>query len=99
MNNDNILAKALLAQSQQKSSYLGFILGFAFGGFGLLYASIVGGIIMSILEIIALILTFVTFGFGLILLIPLHLITAIWALASINSHNKKVLQEVLAANS
>ena len=80
---------------QAKSVAVAIILTLMFGGLGVFYVSILGGIIMSIITAIAWFITLVTFGFAGIILIPLvHGIALIWGIVGVNRHNKKL---VLAA--
>lgn len=80
-------------QMQQKSMGVGLILTLLFGGFGVFYFSTVGGIVCSIIEIVAaIILVFLTFGFGLPLLFLLHLVFVLYTAVTINSHNKRLLR-------
>jgi hypothetical protein len=82
-------AAAIMVQA--KSSGVAIVLTIFFGGLGLLYATIIGGIVMTILEIIALIITFITFGIGFFLFIPIHIISVIWAIIAIKQHNIKII--------
>lgn len=79
------------AQMMSKNAGIGVFLALFFGGVGLLYASIFWGLIGVVVEIVIWIITFFTFGFGIILLIPWHIFTAIIAMVCINNHNKRVL--------
>lgn len=92
---DDKTAKVLVAAMERKNLALGVFLTLFFGGFGVFYASILGGIIMGIVEFILWIITIITFGFGLILLIPAHIIAVVWSIVAINSHNKKIMKNVL----
>lgn len=74
-----------------KSSGLGVILSLFFGGLGLFYASVMGGIIMTIITVLVWILALVTFGIGLILVPVVHLICVIWAVVAIKNHNNRLL--------
>jgi hypothetical protein len=84
-------AKAARILTQSKSVGLAVVLTIIFGGFGLLYASIGGGILMLILEILAWVVTILTLGLGAPLLIILHIVSLIWAIVSTNSHNKRLI--------
>ena len=74
---------------QPKSTVVGILLALIFGGFGLLYASTVGGLIMSALEVIVIIVTFITFGVGCFLFPPVHVISVIWAILAIRKYNNQ----------
>lgn len=80
-------------QMQQKSMGVGLVLTFIFGGFGIFYTSTLGGILCSIIEVLAvLIIFFFTLGLGLPLLFILHLIFVIITAISINARNKRLLR-------
>ena len=72
--------------ANQKSVLAAFLLTFFFGPLGLLYASILGGIIMLIISAIV---AFFTLGMGLIITYP---ICIIWSIVSVNSFNAKQLK-------
>jgi len=81
--------RLMIAQMNQKNLGLGVVLTFFFGGLGLLYSSIPGGILMTILELIAWVLMFVGIGF---LILPLiHFSSIVWSIVAINAHNRKLL--------
>lgn len=69
-----------------KSMGVAIILTVLFGPLGMLYSTILGGIIMCV---ISLIVGVVTLGFGLLLTWP---ICIIWAAVATSSFNKKLLQ-------
>lgn len=73
----------------KKSMFLGFILTALFGGLGLFYASTVGGIIMTIAEVIVLVVAILTLGLGMILFPVVHVISLVWALVAVSSHNNR----------
>ncbi len=68
-----------------KSQGIGLILTFLFGSLGLFYASVVGGIIMLIVEVVVAVLTL---GIGLI---ATHFVCLIWSLIAVSNYNKKLL--------
>ena len=69
---------------KRKSVGVAFLLAFLFGPLGLLYASVVGGIVMFFLGIL---IAIVTFGFGLIFV---WIGCIIWAIIAANNANKKM---------
>ena len=85
-------SETAVALAKTKSVALGIVLTIIFGGLGVFYATIVGGIVMTLLEIIAVVITVITLGFGVIILIPVHIIALIWTIVAINNHNKKLYQ-------
>jgi ABC-type branched-subunit amino acid transport system permease subunit len=70
-----------------KSVGISLILTFLFGGLGMFYSTIIGAIIMIVIELIVGILTF---GFGLIFT---HAIAMIWGAIATNQYNKKLLHQ------
>lgn len=70
---------------KQKSVGVAFLLAFLFGPLGLLYASVVGGIVMMIVSALVAI---VTLGFGLLITWP---VCVIWAIIAANNANKKMV--------
>ncbi|MDL2307560.1 hypothetical protein LJC48_06005 [Desulfovibrio sp. OttesenSCG-928-C06] len=78
-----------------KSLPIGVILTLLFGGLGVIYASILGGIICTVIEIILFILAFVTLGFGAILIPFAHIVFVVFTIIKINSHNKKLLEQII----
>lgn len=76
---------------QAKSVGLAFVLTLVFGGLGLFYASITGGIIITVLQVLALLITFVTLGIGVVLFPILQLVAVVWAIIATQNHNKALL--------
>lgn len=78
-----------------KNTGLAVFLAILFGGIGLFYSSILGGIIMTLVFPIILILLF--FLGKLLTLILLccsyYLICLIWAVAAVSSYNKEIMRE------
>lgn len=68
-----------------KSQGIGLLLTFLFGSLGLFYSTIIGAVIMIIVEILVAIFTF---GLGLILT---HFICIVWSLIAVSMYNKKLL--------
>lgn len=77
--------QAIIFLAQKKSMGVALILSFLFGPLGLLYSSVVGGVVMIV---VSLLVALVTLGFGLIITWP---ICMIWAAVATNSHNKKLM--------
>jgi hypothetical protein len=74
----------VIVVTRQKSVGVALLLAFFFGPLGLLYASVIGGIVMLCL---GLVIGIVTFGFGLIFV---WIASVIWAVVAVNMYNKKV---------
>lgn len=82
MENQN--QQTVIVLGKQKSVGVAFLLAFFFGPLGLLYASVVGGIVMLIL---GLIIGIVTLGLGLIFV---WIGCIIWAVVAANNANNKM---------
>lgn len=80
---------AQVALSNKKSLGLALLLALFFGPLGLLYASILGGIVMFLVNLI---IAIPTLGVGLLLTWPL---TVLWAFLAINKHNGAIDRQVL----
>ncbi len=70
---------------KQKSTGIALLLSFLFGPLGMLYATVMGGIIMFVISIPVLLFTG---GLGLMLTIPLGMVRSA---AAVSSHNKSQL--------
>jgi hypothetical protein len=70
-----------------KSMGISLVLTALFGSLGMFYSTIIGAIVMLIVEAIIL---FVTFGFGVLLT---HPICMIWGALAVKRYNKKLLGE------
>jgi hypothetical protein len=68
-----------------KSVGVSLILTFLFGSLGMLYSTVIGAIIMIVIELIIGVLTF---GLGLIFT---HAICMVWGAIAANQYNKKLL--------
>lgn len=72
------------AAGEEKSLLLAFILTFFLGPIGLFYASVIGGVLMTLLAIGV---AAVTFGIGALAVWPL---CWIWAIGATSAHNSRV---------
>jgi len=77
--------KHVVVIAKQKSVGVALLLTFFFGPLGLLYASVLGGIIMIILSIL---IGIFTLGIGLIFT---WIACIIWAVVAVNMSNKKTV--------
>lgn len=91
--------EAAIILTQSKNVALGVVLTFLFGGFGVFYASILGGLIMSITEAIGLAISFMTLGIMSFMMCPIHIVAIIWAIAAINKHNQRLIASVSYSSS
>jgi len=87
-NNQNVNVQVIapFAGAPPKSVGVALLLSFFFGGLGMLYSTVAGGILMFFVEI--LIATF-TLGLGLLITRP---ICMAWAAAAANSANRRFAQ-------
>lgn len=87
-------AAAILAQS--KSVGTAVVLTLLFGGLGLLYASIKGGIIVMIVDAICILLMFAAVGF---VLLPIaRVVAVIIAVNAVQGHNKRLVAGSIPAS-
>jgi len=77
--------KIVVVQGVGKSTMVAVILSLFFGPLGMLYSTVLGGIIMLIISIVV---GLFTLGFGLIFTWP---ICVIWAALAADRQNKKAL--------
>jgi hypothetical protein len=77
--------------TQSKSLGVGVVLALLFGGLGLFYSTITGGIVVTIIEVIALIIAVLTLGVGSVLFPIVHIVALIWAITAIGEFNKKLV--------
>lgn len=84
----------LQAQMMAKSTGIAAVLTLFFGGFGLLYVTIIGGIIGSIVEVILFAFVVFTAGIGFIVYLPWHIFCVVVALILTSMHNKHILRNL-----
>lgn len=77
------VTRHIVVVAKQKSVGVALLLTFFFGPLGLLYASVLGGVIMIVLSLI---IGFLTLGLGLIFT---WLASLIWAVIALTQQNKK----------
>ena len=82
--------QVVVVVQERKSLIAAILLAFFFNSLGLLYASITGGIILTIVNAVFLIIAFITLGLGSILFGITWVISIIWAVVAVNSYNDKV---------
>ncbi len=75
-----------------KSVGIAILLTVLFGPVGMLYSTILGGLIMIAVTFVIGMIGLLTLGLGLLLLIPLWPVYIIWAAVAVNSYNKKLLE-------
>jgi len=77
--------KIVVVQAAGKSMAVAIILAILFGPLGMLYSTVMGGVVMIALSILVGIFTL---GFGLFITWP---VCVIWAAVAANSYNKNIL--------
>lgn len=80
--------------TQSKSMAVGLLITWFFGGLGVFYVSMMGGLVLGGLEVVAWIITFMTLGIGTILLIPLHFAALIWTYLGVKKHNARLISNL-----
>jgi hypothetical protein len=78
-------SKVVVVTSSTKNVGLAIILTVLFGPLGMLYSTIWGGVIMTVVNVIV---GFFTVGFGLVITWPINVV---WAAVAANSYNKKLV--------
>ncbi|MGY5764092.1 hypothetical protein ACXET9_02680 [Brachybacterium sp. DNPG3] len=81
----------------EKSVATAFVLTFFFGPLGMLYSTVVGGLVMLgidlVVSVVGWILTAISLGLGLFLLIPAYIVIAIvclvWSCMAASAHNER----------
>jgi ABC-type multidrug transport system fused ATPase/permease subunit len=86
-----------------KSMFLGIFLTLFFGCFGLLYSSIVGGLIMCFICSILVTLFLCNINYDvnvaiIIIYIILQIFSIIWTVVAISIHNRKLLLSIINDN-
>ncbi len=77
--------------AQPKSMGLAVLLTLIFGSLGMFYSTIVGGIVMTIVTVICLIITFLTLGLGGALFFIVWPIQLIWTVVAVNKYNNELI--------
>lgn len=85
------LRQLAIVQTQSKSLAAGLFLTLFFGGFGMLYAGIIWGLIGIFIELVLWTLTLFSAGLGVFLLVPWHILAALITMVSISNHNKRLI--------
>lgn len=86
----------MLVMFNAKNPGLAFILALLFGSFGFLYTSVIGGIILILLELALCLVGVATLGLGLLLVFLYHIIIAVLGFELCRMHNKKLINDYLA---
>ena len=86
--------EAVALQIQAKSVAVAVILTILFGSLGLFYASILGGIMMSLVLTLCWIITVLTLGLGIVFVILGHIICVIWTILAVQRHNTRLVSRI-----
>lgn len=81
-------ARTLIVAAPTKSAAVAVVLAILFGPLGMLYATVLGGIVMLIVSILVVI---PTLGLGLLITQPIGIV---WAAIAVNAHNHRVLNRL-----
>ena len=85
MTQNQRVARAII---NKKSMGLAFLLTFFLGPFGVLYVSILGGILFIL---VAGVVSLVTFGWA----VPIFwFVSIIWAMLAVRSHNERLIEDI-----
>lgn len=75
---------------EPKNLFIGLVLTFFFGPFGLLYATISGGLIMMGVSLVILMIGAFSFGFGWFLFLGAAVVELAWCVKAIQEHNSNL---------
>ena len=89
----------LEAQMSAKSVGLAAVLALVFGGIGLLYVSILNGLVGIVIEFFLILVMILTAGLGGFLFIPWHIICVIVAMSMAKRHNRRLLDRLTREDS
>ena len=87
--------KTIVVQIQPKNLAIAVILTLVFGPLGMFYATIPGGIVMGIINVLIMIISFLTLGIGSIFFLFTWPICLIWTILSVNAQNKRAMAELM----
>lgn len=91
---DKETARLLTAR---KSPGLAVVLALLFGSLGLFYASIFGGLLMSVATVAAVALTILTAGLGLPVLVLVWVMSVLWAAVATSRYNRALVKRSMRA--
>lgn len=78
----------------RKSMAAAVILAILFGPLGLLYASVSGGLILLVIDLIAIPVSFLTLGIGTIIFPIVWVISIIWAVLAVQGKDQQVFTQI-----
>lgn len=81
-----------VVNAPMKSVGVSVLLSIFFGGLGLLYSTVKGGVIMTIVELINFILCF--FAIGIIFIPIIHLICVAWGATAVQKYNNELMERM-----
>ena len=87
--------KTIVVQIQPKNLAIAVILTLVFGPLGMFYATIPGGIVMGVINLLIMIISFLTLGIGSIFFLFTWPICLIWTILSVNAQNKRAMAELM----
>ena len=98
MPDNNQTTVNITINAPRKSMAVAIILAFLFGPLGLLYASVTGGLVLLAADLVAIVLSFVTFGLGAFLFPLIWIASIIWAVLAVQGKEKSIIAQVKAGN-
>lgn len=85
----------IVHQIEPKNLAAAVILTLVFGPLGMLYATISGGLIMAAVDLLILVVSFLTFGVGSVFFLITWPVCVIWTIISVNAQNRRALAELM----
>jgi len=80
---------------ERKSQLVSLLLTFFLGPLGLLYSTVIGGIINIVIWGVAFIFGILTFGLGLLIFPLLWIICIVWGAIAVSSYNKSQMSGLI----
>lgn len=86
--------RVLQAQMFAKSPGLAFVLTLIFGGLGMMYVTVLGGLFALVVDVVFYVVGFLTLGIGYIFLVIWRIICLVYVVAAVNKHNRRLLGQI-----
>lgn len=77
-----------------KSMAAAIILTFLFGPLGLFYASVTGGLVLLLVDLVAIPVSFLTLGVGAIVFPIVWILSIIWAVLAVQGKDRQVITKI-----
>lgn len=78
----------------RKSMAAAVILTILFGPLGLLYASVTGGLVLLVIDLIAIPVSFLTLGMGAVIFPIVWILSVVWAVLAVQGKDQQVITQI-----